>query len=211
MRLIMLLIFSMLSFNSFAFNFSKAGTVWASNCDSGISVHSFAKTASGELGYFIFAARGIQVNIQLTKFVENGNQITFSYINHSRNGELSSAVVSLADGNFRYLERITDGVNMGTSTMMKCSSSSAAYKVVFPAPQAAPTPPPRAPYPPQNNQRSNEDIEYQRFKERMARCDAYIETIRQQCATAGDIGQCMEIKGQGKIYFNKDIRNWMCR
>ena len=93
-----------------AANFSKTGIVWAYNCDQGIQVRSFVANNSGDLAYIVFATPDIPVNFRLTRFIESGDQITFSMTNLANN-DLNSARVSLVNGIWQLLDYSRNGVD----------------------------------------------------------------------------------------------------
>jgi len=129
-----------MSLQCFAFTFSKAGTVWAYNCDKGWMVVSFAKTSSGELGFFQWDTPDVRSDITLMRFDEEGDKIKFTIKN--RKGVFISQV-SLAGGVWSTLfwqknKEITiqNGLVLETGekspTLLQCPQTSTAYKMVFP-------------------------------------------------------------------------------
>lgn len=139
---ILLILCTCMSLQCFAFTFSKAGTVWAIDCNKGIDVSSFSETSSGELGFFSWFSRGERENVTLTKFIEEGDQITFVYKDIDHN-DFITMKASLAGGVWTTLYMkldnqilIQNGLVLEEGKKMRpkyqCAQTSTAYKMVFP-------------------------------------------------------------------------------
>jgi hypothetical protein len=132
-----------MSFQCFAFTFSKTGTVWAFDCNEGSLVRSFAKTSSGELGFFSWQSPTVQARMSIVRFFEAGNQIAYVVKNVDTNDVFSSRV-SFAGGVWSILDAkknditiIENGLIIETGrkapSFNQCPQTSTAYKMVFPS------------------------------------------------------------------------------
>ena len=131
-----------MSLQCYAFTFSKAGTVWAYNCDKGWMVFSFAETSSGELKLFSWESPDVRHDITLMRFDEQGDGFKFMFKNLYKK-DVFIGQVSLAGGVWSTLfwqknKKITvqNGLNLETGekfpTYIQCPQTSTAYKMVFP-------------------------------------------------------------------------------
>lgn len=209
-----------MSLQCFAFTFSKAGTVWATDCNKGVEVISFAKKSSGELGYFSWFSPGNRENAALTEFIEEGDQITYVYKDIDHN-DFITMKASLAGGVWSTLYMklgnqtgIQNGLVLADGKKPRpkyqCAQTSTAYKMVFPSS----TPPEKAPLTLDVAKviwsmrigltgRCDEDCldyarkfprEYANFVDEMKNEKARYERAQRECATAGDIDRCIRIK-----------------
>jgi len=126
----------------FAFTFSKAGTVWAFDCNEGSLVRSFAKTSSGNLGFFSWQSPGVRNNVSLIRFYEEGDQITYMVKNLDTN-DVFTTRVSFVGGvwSILYAKKndvtlIQNGLFIDTGkkgpSFNQCPQATTAYKMVFP-------------------------------------------------------------------------------
>lgn len=129
--------------SAFAQKFSKEGTVWAADCNLGTLIRTIARTSNGELDYFSWNSPGIKYPLKLTRFVENGDQITFSYVNINTK-ETTTSRVSIQNGQWRTLDSSTNGVSTSENgvnirngqsnlALNQCPSNSRAYLTVYPS------------------------------------------------------------------------------
>jgi hypothetical protein len=131
-----------MSLQCFAFTFSKAGTVWAIDCNKGIAVKSFAKTSRGELGVFSWDSPDVQHNQTLMRFDEQGDGFKYM-VKNVDNNDVFITQVSLAGGVWStlYSQRnketmVRNGLWVTTGEKFpsrnQCPQTSTAYKMVFP-------------------------------------------------------------------------------
>lgn len=200
---------------AFAQKFSKEGTVWASDCHVGTLIRTIARASNGELYFFVWSTPVMVYPFspfKITRIVEKGDQITFSYVNQNSKETINQRV-SIQNGQWRTLDISENGVSIvengvniserrNTPTLNQCPINSRAYFTVYPSSAN------------QNNPSDNEKNSIRNIDEIMRICKNKIEHFENQCVLAGNISECMRIKGRGVIEYRDSSTSyfpgWKC-